>query len=526
MAKRDFLVDIDLNKNQLLNAALQSLAVHPSTVGLPVGYIYWNTAVNSGAGTAYVWTGSSSNPNTDAGWLDLGQVYNHPLFPGSGQPASALTGAQVISRITLDNGHVTGVTTRALTAADIGAATLTHTHNFGDITGLPTQTILGNNTGSTGPALALTVGDLMTMMSIGYGSAALITAGTDTVQRTWTAKMLTDWINAKLTGYITAVNLALGTRTATTMPITNTAGTGVTLPVATTALAGLLSGADKTKLDGIATGANNYVHPTNNPGAHPFATELTSGVTVLSQIVVNNEGHVITIKGRDLTSADIAAIMINDAINNGTTQTWSSTKIFTEIQNAIGQAGAGALIYKGEYNPVTNTPNIQLPATGVKTGWTYVVSVDGTFLGEAVETGDMIIAKVDNPGATLTNWQIVNKNIPAIVAASTTVAGIIMIATTAEALAGTNNTKAITPLTLKAVLDARVGGYAVNIGDGSTLTFTVTHALNTQDVVVQIQRVSDKKFVEADVAAASATTVTVAFNVAPASGAYRVIVKK
>lgn len=526
MAKIDFIVDLDLNKNQLLNAALQNLAVHPSTTGLPTGFIYWNTAANSGAGTAYAWTGSSSTPNTDAGWLDLGQAYTHPTYPGTGQPGTALTGANVISRITLDNGHVTGVTTRALTAADIGAATSAHTHNFADIIGLPTQTILGNNTGSTGPAKALTVADLMAMMSIGYGSLALLNAGTDTVQRTHSVKDLTDWLNAKLTGYITAVNLALGTRTATTMPITNSAGTGVTLPVVTTALAGLMSAADKTKLDGIATGANNYVHPTVNPGAHPFATELTSGLLVLSQLVVNNEGHVTTIKGRNLTAADIASVMINDAINNGTVQTWSSSKIYTEIQNAIGQASAGALTYKGEYNPVTNSPDITATATGVKVGWTYVVSTDGTFLGEDVESGDMIIAKVDNPGTTRANWQIVNKNIPAIVAASTTVAGIIMIATSAEAIAGTDNTKAITPFTLKAVLDARVGGYAANIGDGSTLSYTVTHGLNTQDVSVTLYRVSDRQIVYAQTAAPSNTTVTVAFNVAPATGAYRVVIKK
>lgn len=524
MAKIDFLVDIDLNKSQLLNAILQNLAVHPSTTGLPAGFVYWNTAANSGAGTAYVWTGSASTPNTDAGWLDLGQAYTHPSYPGTGQPASALTGANVISRITLDNGHVTGVTTRALTASDIGAATATHTHNFADIIGLPTQTILGNNTGTTAPAKALTVADLMTMMSIGYGSLTLLNAGTDTVQRTHSVKDLTDWLNGKLTGYITAVNLALGTRTSTTMPITNSAGTGVTLPVATRSLAGLMSGADKTKLDGVAAGANNYVHPTFTV-ANAFATELTSGLQVLSQIVVNNEGHTTTVKGRNLTAADIAAVMINDAINNGTVQTWSSGKIYTEIQNAIGQVTTGALNYKGDYNPVTNTPAITTN-TGVKVGWTYVVSVDGTFLGEDVEAGDMIIAKVDNPGTTRANWQIVNKNIPAIVSATTTVQGIIRLATQAEVNAGTNNTAAVTPATLKAYFDSAVGGYATNIGDSSSLNFTVTHGLNTQDVIIQLFRVSDRQVVYAQTAAPSATTVTVSFNVAPATGAYRVVIKK
>lgn len=521
MAKKDFLIDIDLNKNQMLNMILQNLGVNPSTSGLPAGFVYWNTASN----TALVWTGSASTPNTDAGWLDLGQIYSHPSFPATGQPTTALVGANVISKITLDNGHVTGVTTRALTAADIGASTAVHTHNFADIVGLPSNTILGNNTGTAGQAQALTVNDLLTMMSIAYGNAALLTAGTDTVQRTWTAKMLNDYITSRLASYITVVNLAIGTRTATTMPITNTAGTGITLPIATTTLAGLFAAADKTKLDGIATGANNYIHPTVNPGAHPFATEITAGVQVLSQMVVNNEGHVVTIKGRNLTASDIAAILINNASNVATDQTWSASKIFTEIQNAINQAQTGALAYKGEYNATTNTPNLATDAT-IKIGWTYVVTGAGTFAGQEVEAGDMIIAKIDNPGATPTNWQIVNKNIPAIVSASTTVAGILMLATPAEAIAGTNNTKAITSLTLKAVLDATVGGYAANIGDGSTTTFTVSHTLNTQDVLIQVQRVSDRKYVETETSAPTASSVTVSFNVAPANASYRVIIKK
>lgn len=512
MAKLDSLVHLDLTKQELLNARLQNLATAPSVTPSDIGFTYWNITDN----TAYSWTGTA--------WIDLGAAYSHPTFPGTGQPSTALSGANVISRITLDNGHVTGVTTRALTAANIGAAAASHTHAFSQITGLPTMTILGNMSGSTGVAQALTVGQLFTMLGLIKGNLADLNTGTSTESATWTAADLNAWLMGKLGDYLTAVNLALGTRTSTTMPITNSAGTGVTLPIATTTLAGLMSAADKVKLNGIDAGANNYVHPTNNPGAHPFATAITSGLQVLSQMIVNNEGHVTTIAARNLTAADIASVMINDAINNGTNTTWSSNKIYTELQNAINQAQTGALIYQGNYNPVTNTPNITTN-TAVKTGWTYVVDTAGTFAGQEVEAGDMIIAKVDNPGTTAANWQIVNKNIPAIVDATTLVKGIIQLATTAEGLAGTNNTKAITPLVLKAVLDAQVKGYVANFGNGSAIAFTITHGLNTQDVQVMVQRVSDRKWVLVEWAAPTTTTVTINVNVAPASNSLRVLIK-
>lgn len=515
MSSANYLVHLDLNFNELQNTLLQNLATLPMfTANTNGGFICYHTTTNK----LMLWSGTV--------WIDVSNVYVHPSFPGTGSPTSPLTGAQVISQITLDNGHVTNVVTRNMTAADIGAATAAHSHNFTNIIGLPTQTILGNNTGGTGPAQALTVADIMIMMGIAYGNSSLLTAGTDVAQRTWTAKMISDFVTSKLAGYITSVNLILGNRTGTTLDISNSAGTGVTLPSATTTQAGLQSGMDKNKLDGIQVGANNYTHPQNNPGTHPFQNPITSGVTVLSQLVVNSEGHVIQIGGRDLTAADIAAILFNNAINNSATQTWSSGKIYSEIQNAVGQAQTGALQYKGEYNPATNTPDITVVGTGVKVGWTYVVSTTGNFAGQSVESGDMMIAKVDNPGSSNTGWQIVNKNIPAIVSASAAVEGIIMLATVSESIEGLNNTKSITPYTLKAVLNATVGGYSTDIGDGSTTTFTITHTLNTTDLTVQLQRVSDKKYFMAETSAPTTNSVVVSFNRPPQINQYRVIIKK
>lgn len=511
MAGKDFLVHIDLNKNQLLNAALQVLATDPSAPTL--GQIYWNST----DATAYAWTGVK--------WLDLGEL--HKTYAGTGQPETALSGANVISRITLENGHVTGVTTRAMTAADIGAALADHKHIVGDIQNLPAKTIVANDLSTVGVAKALTVGQFLSLIAISYGTLAELTTGTSTANSTWTAKDLKDYITSRLTSYLTTVNLALGTRNATNVLITNTGGDNVTLLGATSALAGVMTAADKAKLDGVAPGANNYVHPQNNPGNHPFATEKTSGVEVLSQLVVNAEGHTVSVKSRDLTTADIAGIMIDltNDINN-TSKTWSAKVINDKLQDAINQAQTGALTYKGEYNPVTNVPDIKVitPPGTIKAGYTYVVSVSGTFLGETVEAGDMIIAKEDNPGATIAKWQLVNKNIPAIIQASLTAEGIIQLATSAEAIAGSNALKAITPSTLKAVLDAKMGVHYATFGNGTGTSYPITHTLNNTNVDVIVRRVTDRREVIVDWAVTSATTVTVNVNEPVANNALEILI--
>lgn len=68
--------------------------------------------------------------------------------------------------------------------------------------------------------------------------------------------------------------------------------------------------------------------------------------------------------------------------------------------------------------------------------------------------------------------------------------------------------------------------YVTNIGNGSSTTFSISHGLNSSNVQVFIYDNTTGAQVYTDVAIASATAVSVAFAQAPASGKYKVIVRK
>jgi hypothetical protein len=192
-----------------------------------------------------------------------------------------------------------------------------------------------------------------------------------------------------------------------------------------------------------ATDANNYVHPTFSDPWTGITHPLT-GVEVISDLTISAEGHVTDVTTRNLTAADLAAVIINDGVTAANT-TWSSTKIQSEINNAV----TGGMNYQGGYNASTNTPNLDSSPTAgtILQGYTYTVTTAGTFFTEDVQVGDVIIAEIDDP-ATLADFTIVNKNIPDIVSASETEQGIIELATQAEVNAGTDTVRAVTPATL------------------------------------------------------------------------------
>ena len=124
-------------------------------------------------------------------------------------------------------------------------------------------------------------------------------------------------------------------------------------------------------------------------------------------------------------------------------------------------------------------------------------------------------------GTTTVTWAVFGTSAPS---ASESTAGTAELATQAETDAGTDDLRIVTPLKL-ATWSGRIKKVSSNIGDGSATTYTVTHNLNTRDVIVRLFPNSGQyDDVEVDVQRTSVNAVALVFASAPASNAYRVVV--
>ena len=256
--------------------------------------------------------------------------------------------------------------------------------------------------------------------------------------------------------------------------------------------------------------------------------------------------------------ADVAEVtVITDMANASSTTLATSSAIKTYIDGQVGELGnleGGWDASSGSF-PVGSTP-----VSGTKKGDYWYVTTAGTTGGIVFNVGDVIIAnknaastssaadwialEVNRGQASTTVLGLVtlatdaevqtgtdsNKAItPSSLSARTateTRTGLAEIATQAEVGAGTDDTRFITPLKLVTHLQGYVGGYATNIGDGSATSFALSHGLNSSDVVVSVYDNATKEEVITDVAITSASVVTVSFAVAPTTNAYRVVIKK
>lgn len=86
---------------------------------------------------------------------------------------------------------------------------------------------------------------------------------------------------------------------------------------------------------------------------------------------------------------------------------------------------------------------------------------------------------------------------------------------------GTVGTDAVNLNQLNAIVPQ---GFGQTIGDGIATTFTITHSLNTSDVITAVYEVATGNYVFTDSRIASVNTVEVSFGLAPTASQYRVLV--
>ena len=230
----------------------------------------------------------------------------------------------------------------------------------------------------------------------------------------------------------------------------------------------------------------------------------------------------------------------------------------------VDDATVGGLIYQGGYNASTNVPVLDSRGTqiAVEKGWTYTVTADGTFYGEIVRAGDVLIAEVDlaSGAGALTNWTTVQNNID--LASSIQVGIGNVIAATDDEMLGIDVTYAsgtaevglaiadLTAVTttqnasLIPIFDEddaanrkiSVGNLFLAANSGTSKAYTITDtavitypftltAATINDTIIQLIDTVTNDTVYADVNRTSVTTATITFSATP-TNSVRVLVQK
>ena len=246
-------------------------------------------------------------------------------------------------------------------------------------------------------------------------------------------------------------------------------------------------------------------------------------------------------------------------ITDGTLATASNANIptSTAVKTYVDAQVAALGNLEGAWDASVGTfPVGSTPVVGTKKGDYWYVSVAGTVGGIAFNIGDVLIASVNAASTTTyaSNWISLEVNRDQ---ATTTVLGLVYIATNAEVQTGTDSVKAVTPagLSSRTATETRTGiaalatqtvtntgtddttivtplklktnlatyKYATNVVVTVAGAQTVTHNLGTKDVFVQVTDSSDNE-VLVDVVKTSTSVVTLTFAGSPVADTYRVVV--
>ena len=289
---------------------------------------------------------------------------------------------------------------------------------------------------------------------------------------------------------------------------------------------------DLSAIDGVAGAGERYLTKTNKwaeistiPGTYTWKIEGDTGDTT----DVDSGSTISFVGGTNMGTAfsgDTLTINLNDSVTlagqltvSGAGQNSFTGQVTIPIlpvaqtdaasKDYVDNAIVGGLVYQGGYNAATNTPDLTSSPNSILKGWTYTVTADGTFLGEQLRVGDVLIAEINNPSA-LTDWTTVQNNIDL---ASLTQVGIGNVnAGTGISVAYASGTATVTNT------DTNTTNTATGTITAGNLSGTVTHAFGINTIVQTINANGDTVFCDvtrtattsvATISAVEATDITI-----------------